>query len=479
MSRLALAAVCAAGLGMVALAEQPQSLEPAELGLNAVVDSGTYFIFDYSLANPWASSSAVAWIRLDVGATSGTPAALPATGTFRNATVLPGATTPLEPHAQVGPISPTDWWAGLGRDGHLQWYAPSSGSVDVDSVAPGSVRPGFGLRTTYLPGLSEVVALPTWQSCCSTPDTVALEFPRRSTFAVTSAAVAPRFMPSEVTIELVQFQLASVCNDPLWIDDDALCNQLTDSLDAAEARLIGSNFPGARGALEGVLAILENEREPAGPIEGNAYWLLKVNTEHVLGTIPGGPVITPVSADTYLRQGNPNQNQGTETLLSLRASGRHRALLRADLPSATGPVASARLEFDIVLNAENWGTSGRTIDAHRMLVAWTEPGATWNCPNDTNPTNSSANCPGAAWEMFTLSPSPYVAAASGSLVVTNGLTGTTSIDVTVDVQAMLSGQVVNHGWIVRKTDEGAEGRIEIASSETASGPRLVIEMGAP
>ena len=145
------------------------------------------------------------------------------------------------------------------------------------------------------------------------------------------------------------------------------------------------------------------------------------------------------------------------------------------MPTFTGPVASARLELDIVLNAENWGTSGRTIDAHRMLVGWTEEGATWNCPDDTEPGDPNPDCSAAAWEMLSLSPSPYVQTASGSLLVTGTLTGTVSIDVTADVQAMLAGQVPNYGWILRKTDEGAAGRIEIASKETGSGPRVVIE----
>lgn len=32
-------------------------------------------------------------------------------------------------------------------------------------------------------------------------------------------------------------------------------------------------------------------------------------------------------ADTYLRQGNPSQNQGAESVLKLQASGKNRALL--------------------------------------------------------------------------------------------------------------------------------------------------------
>jgi hypothetical protein len=237
-------------------------------------------------------------------------------------------------------------------------------------------------------------------------------------------------------------------------------------------------YDDARLALLGVLSTLDTNREPAGPVQPNAYWLLKVNTERVLRTIPGAPVAVGATADTYLRQGTPNQNQGGDSILSIRASGRHRALVRVDdaeLSTISGPIASARIEFDIVLNPGSWGPSGRTIDAHRLLVPWTQSGATWNCADDSDPGDSTPDCEAAEWEMFTLSPPPYELTPSGSLLVTGDLVGTVSIDVTADLQAMLAGQVPNHGWLIRKTDEGEEGSIEIASGETGSGPRLVIQ----
>ena len=146
-----------------------------------------------------------------------------------------------------------------------------------------------------------------------------------------------------------------------------------------------------------------------------------------------------------------------------------------DLASLPAPVVSARVEFDIVLNAENWGTSGRPINAHRLLIPWTHYGATWNCADDTDPGDSTPDCAATEWEMGSLNPSPYDPTPSGTLLITRELLGTVSIDVTADVQAMVAGQVPNHGWIIRKTQEGQAGRIEIGSSETGSGPRLVIQ----
>jgi len=118
------------------------------------------------------------------------------------------------------------------------------------------------------------------------------------------------------------------------------------------------------------------------------------------------------TADTYIRQGNPNQNQGTEPILRLTASGKNRALLRWDPQAIAGAIGgdslvAARLELTIAANADNWGTSGRTIDLHRLTQAWTETGATWNCADDMNPGNSVADCSGAtAWAMDGPDPRP-------------------------------------------------------------------------
>lgn len=102
-------------------------------------------------------------------------------------------------------------------------------------------------------------------------------------------------------------------------------------------------------------------------------------------------------ADTYLRSGSPNQNQGSDTILRVQQSGNNRALIRfgqAEIVAAVGNgrLASATLELYIQTNANNWGSTGRTVDAHRLTADWTEAGATWNCGIDTNPVNSSADC---------------------------------------------------------------------------------------
>lgn len=192
-------------------------------------------------------------------------------------------------------------------------------------------------------------------------------------------------------------------------------------------------------------------------------------------------MLTPI-ADTYLRSGSPNQNQGTELFLRLQSSGHNRALIQFDSQAlvnavGSGTLQSARLELAITLNADNWGTSGRTIDLHRMTQAWTELGATWNCAIDANPANQSADCSGAtAWTMGSAGPNPWVATPTATATITNGQTGVVTLDVTPDVTAMLAGGSGGavQGWILKKTEEGQAGHVEFGSRESSSPPRMVI-----
>jgi len=197
-----------------------------------------------------------------------------------------------------------------------------------------------------------------------------------------------------------------------------------------------------------------------------------------------GDPLTP-SADTYLREGAPNQNQGTETSLRLQNSGNNRALLMWD-PTVisqaigAGTLMAARIELTISDNGDNWGTSGRTIDLHPMTRAWTETGATWNCAEDANPINRRPDCADTtAWEMGPPdSAHPWVPTPTATLTIHNGDTGVVTFDVTADVAGIVTGGGAQYGWILKKTNERANGRVEFGSRESASGPRLVLTVHA-
>lgn len=186
-------------------------------------------------------------------------------------------------------------------------------------------------------------------------------------------------------------------------------------------------------------------------------------------------------ADTYLRQGTPNQNQGNETILQIQAAGNNRALLRFNQQAiaatvGTGTLLSAKLRLYIVFNANNWGPAGREVNVHRMTRAWTEQGATWNCPDDTNPFNSQPNC-SSAWDMQKASQWPFVQTRTATVVHRNGDSGWVEWDVTPDVGLFLNGTAANHGWVIRKDNEGLSGQVEYSSREGRFPPHLVLTVG--
>jgi hypothetical protein len=186
-----------------------------------------------------------------------------------------------------------------------------------------------------------------------------------------------------------------------------------------------------------------------------------------------------VVADTYLRQGQPNQNQGSEGVLRVRQSGKNRALLRVDPAEVAALVAgatvhSARLELFIEENGDNWGRDGRTVDLHRLTASWSEHGATWNCADDAEPGNQQANCD-PQWNGGS-----FEAVPTATVLHTNGLEGAVEFDVTADIAAFLAGEP-DHGWLLKKTDEGQSGLVEYVSREGAveASPKLVVTFEVP
>jgi len=179
-----------------------------------------------------------------------------------------------------------------------------------------------------------------------------------------------------------------------------------------------------------------------------------------LGAPPPSPV--PVVYDAYLREGSPNQNTGAEVSLQVSNLANHRSLVAFDqqwlaTTVGAGSVTAAKLRLQIIYNANNWGSAGRDVAVHRMTGAWPEFNVTWNCANDSNTQNSSADCSGAnAWSMSNASLWPFVATPSATLLHQDGQIGVVEWDVTNDVKAFMQG-TANHGWIIKKVDESKSG----------------------
>jgi len=195
---------------------------------------------------------------------------------------------------------------------------------------------------------------------------------------------------------------------------------------------------------------------------------------------PGPHVVTFQSVgDTYIRKGDANKNFGAEPIVRVRESGANRALVQFDAASLANALTgatlvSASLELHVEKNGRNWGKTGRTVEAHRLTAAWTETGATWNCPNDSNTTNDKVDC-AAQW-----AGGSFAAAPTASVLHTRDLTGWVRYDVTADVAAFATG-TANRGWLLKKTEENKSGRVDYDSREGTSGegPRLVVVFTTP
>ncbi len=119
----------------------------------------------------------------------------------------------------------------------------------------------------------------------------------------------------------------------------------------------------------------------------------------------------PLTADSYVKQGEPNRAQGAVDHIRIRKSGNNRGLFTPDLRALSsllvgGSLDRVQLELTISHTASNWGPTGRAISLHAMTQAWTESGATWNCADDTEPSNNKPDCAAAAWIMQKKGPHP-------------------------------------------------------------------------
>jgi hypothetical protein len=151
---------------IVASTTAPRDLAGVDLALVEIADSGGYFVYSYELANPSASTWGLSSVRLRIPASSGTPSTLATTGDIVDNTASGGA---VDPHAEVGPIAPDGWRAIISRRATVTWALPSAPGMSFDSLSPGQTHDSLGLRSSYHPGITEVSAVPTAQSCCREP----------------------------------------------------------------------------------------------------------------------------------------------------------------------------------------------------------------------------------------------------------------------------------------------------------------------
>lgn len=270
----------------------PKRLEAQVAGFQlvatSVTDGDNYRVYFYELTNHITSAWAIGGLKLYIPASRGAPENLPVTGELRDFTRTGGT---VAPHAQVGSISPPGWRAILSRSATLRWAPHSTRWTSGDSIAPAEAKDGFGIRSSYLPGITEVEVLPTMESCCQEPsDTSGGEdiYPLPSSYRVSGFTIAPRYLPDEVDIELLRSQVVRICSDRLWIDDPGLCSEMRRAADDAAVRVAAGDQAGAIVQIDRLRTLAEENREPRGPVRHNAYWLLELNGEHVARQLRAG-----------------------------------------------------------------------------------------------------------------------------------------------------------------------------------------------
>jgi len=207
----------------------------------------------------------------------------------------------------------------------------------------------------------------------------------------------------------------------------------------------------------------------------------------VFTIVSAGPVELGAARDGFLRQGAPDTNEGGNDQLRIQSSGKNRVLVAFDLSGVDrAGLVRATLRLTISDIANNWGTSGRTVSAHRLLAPWSEgngwtvggndrgsgAGVTWACPSDSDIANQSPNCAGNGWSGGLFDP-----AMGPAVLHTNNMTGEVIFDVTSDVR-----QGADFGWLLAKDQEGQPGKVYYFSKEGAElagnpglAPQLVLE----
>ncbi len=263
-------------------------LNDVALETTSVAESSGYLVYRYRLSNSPLSRGAVAGVNIDLSGPRGTGlVVLPSTGEFINTTGF--AVGPVTDHVPIGVITPDSWSAGLMPNAILHWGAVQGYSTDGTNAAPftrdsapaGGAKDGFGLRSSYYPGIRRFSAEPTLGSCCARPRAGSGEYPAAGEFRVRDATVAPAVRREDIALETVRSDLQQVCGSLRWIGDPLACGRFRSLLQDAISATRGRDAQGAKQALGSFLQDLDNHHGPGKPVNDNAYWLLKLNVEYL------------------------------------------------------------------------------------------------------------------------------------------------------------------------------------------------------
>jgi hypothetical protein len=156
------------------------------------------------------------------------------------------------------------------------------------------------------------------------------------------------------------------------------------------------------------------------------------------------------SADSWLDQGSPSNNFGTDGVLTVNSKGpssNKRVMVQFNLPALPSGCSLTAATLRLHNRAP---ISGRTLGAYANAAAWTESGVTWaNQPVTTGAASTAVTPASAAWMQW---------------------------DVTTQVQGMYSGS--NNGFKVRDQTENQDAAQQFDGREAGVNmPELVVTFG--
>lgn len=218
--------------------------------------------------------------------------------------------------------------------------------------------------------------------------------------------------------------------------------------------------------------------------------------------VDGGSTPTLVTLepdkDSFLRSGNHNTNEGANPNMVVRASGNNRAIISFDTSGISDTVSSATLRLFVVHNGENWGPTGRAIGSYYVTESWEEGdganmqpgnmnkadfhsfenrgsghGVTWRCAIDSEINNQRIDCD-TRWNGGSFVPTPtdtvrifkdFDPSNSNKTPTETTIDEWIEFDVTSDLGYCLGDDC---SWIIKKVQEGQNGRVEFATKEGSS-----------
>lgn len=206
------------------------------------------------------------------------------------------------------------------------------------------------------------------------------------------------------------------------------------------------------------------------------------------------------SRDAFIRQGKKSLNEGANPVMQVTDQEPNRALVAFEtipFPLSLVTKATLVLTIDPADPADKW-KSGKPIDVHRLLIDWEEGngrtfglpeedqttgeglGVTWRCAVDSQIANNQQDCE-SDWKG---ADDDIAANTAAGFMITDGLTGEVSWDVTQDLQ-----NGAGFGWLIQKRAKTQTGHVRFYSREGAAAagslalaPKLIVdfrEQGLP